>query len=618
MTGPNLWYDTPLECMHLQRDEFATSCPAYIQNLQSLVLDTCEASIEKVCNFAYTNNPPFSCTARLHYPILTVIANTVSNTNAVWGALSAIVAMVLTQIFKQGEKKKKEDIETATTIVTATATATPTSTNAQKSDLVLEEVDDDILSKTVESDVKGKPSTATVELPSASEPPKVESKSLLLTVIDSLLPPSYFKTDEKYIKPKAPYNVLITSATMTLTVTPLAFALLFWYFSSVAYVIDTRISETYLTGTYAEDCINGGLSAVKCDPWQCDVLHPRVGSRYVSTSNSENMQFTGSYMRFDECVNYLQDRGVCDEKKGIKLAVELKGFTVQQDILTALGKGGVCADNRLFMRRNANPHELSFPLSVVKHNVTIFPTPIPSSESFSPKDYHLILTGDSITKVTVDCNSNTEDSFFDAGFCAIFCMGKGTSSVRRIDTSSTSTVAATTQFSNLQPAYASYIFPQAGSSCVFVIYNGIAYSIDTSNSILFELSLVSGADATPVVWTDADVTQAVADYVQNYLQSNSLGRFEIDAYTGVLHLVYDSQNVPINKYFDPATRKLASASKVADALPSYTAVSQNLAKSEFAFFNQESLTPDYTISTASNQKVYYYFVHRATSRNDYG
>lgn len=97
--SPNIWVPTPAECSAMQPTELLSSCENVASSMHELVAFTCSASFDKICKASFDDNPPFSCSKQQTSPLLTVISLAYSNTLAVYGALSFVIATLFAFVF---------------------------------------------------------------------------------------------------------------------------------------------------------------------------------------------------------------------------------------------------------------------------------------------------------------------------------------------------------------------------------------------------------------------------------------------------------------------------------------------------------------------------------------
>lgn len=283
--SPNIWASSGTECRYLQPYEFSTSCAAYKTAISNLVASSCPSSINKVCRAAIVENPPFTCTRTLPVPPLTIIANSIANTNALWGGLAVLVATILVHLSKSKDKQNESN------------------KYSKNDDAQVHPINDD---KIEAGETEAHPTNQELESNSAPLPlpkEKPPSLSLLSQIVGAILPQSYFKLDDSVKSPKAPHNALVISVSVELGLTAIAFALLFNYFYGLTYMT-TVVSNTLLGAGY-----------------NCTVLIPREGVGYLASETSENIQLTGSAMNHDECVSYLKSHDLCNKNRLDQVAV---------------------------------------------------------------------------------------------------------------------------------------------------------------------------------------------------------------------------------------------------------------------------------------------------------
>lgn len=119
--------------------------------------------------------------------------------------------------------------------------------------------------------------------------------SLIDGIFTALFPPAYYKIDEKIKIPKGSQSQMRIGAVISLVTAMIAFALLCFYFSTLT------VTESLVSGTMKEG-------------YNCTLLRPKVGVKYLSAFNSsENAQYTGTVMSYDECVTYLSSQDLCSD-----------------------------------------------------------------------------------------------------------------------------------------------------------------------------------------------------------------------------------------------------------------------------------------------------------------
>ena len=106
--APNYYYPIPYNCLGISYDKLLTDCEEIASNMKTLVSDTCESSIPKVCSTQYNSNPPFTCSVMVYPSALTVLSLSISNTLALAGVFSAITALILKFIYKQYQPTETE------------------------------------------------------------------------------------------------------------------------------------------------------------------------------------------------------------------------------------------------------------------------------------------------------------------------------------------------------------------------------------------------------------------------------------------------------------------------------------------------------------------------------
>ena len=119
----------------------------------------------------------------------------------------------------------------------------------------------------------------------------------LTDILARLFPDYFFKTNPSVLHRKAPLHVALRVLLLQFIIVLIALALFLWYFSELTQK-ETVVSSTVKDGYF------------------CEVLRPLTGTSYRdglgSLNSSENGQFSGSSMNYEECVEYLQSHYVCN------------------------------------------------------------------------------------------------------------------------------------------------------------------------------------------------------------------------------------------------------------------------------------------------------------------
>lgn len=119
----------------------------------------------------------------------------------------------------------------------------------------------------------------------------------LTDMLDRVFPDYFFKTNPSVLHRKAPLHVALRVLFLQFIIVLIALAWFLWYFSELTQK-ETLVSSTVKDG------------------YLCEVLRPLTGTSYRdglgSLNSSENGQFSGSSMNYEECVEYLQSHHVCN------------------------------------------------------------------------------------------------------------------------------------------------------------------------------------------------------------------------------------------------------------------------------------------------------------------
>lgn len=106
--SPNRYYPIPYKCLGISHSKLLTDCEEIAKEMQILVDDTCPDSIPTVCKTQYNSNPPFTCSVVIYPTALTVLSLSVSNTMALYGLFSAIIAIALKLVYKEYQPTETE------------------------------------------------------------------------------------------------------------------------------------------------------------------------------------------------------------------------------------------------------------------------------------------------------------------------------------------------------------------------------------------------------------------------------------------------------------------------------------------------------------------------------
>jgi len=98
--SPNIFLDSiPSSCLFYSKNNLL-QCPALQVQMNEHVTKTCSDSIHKICKYAFSENPPFSCSSNLPPSPLQVFASSVSNTIFCWGILSWLIPLIIGKLHK--------------------------------------------------------------------------------------------------------------------------------------------------------------------------------------------------------------------------------------------------------------------------------------------------------------------------------------------------------------------------------------------------------------------------------------------------------------------------------------------------------------------------------------